>query len=348
MEYRVLEIDNPLFTADFISPLNHPVVKGRPFTGAIPILPVRRPSLHREYWPPGTHMGDLLGIHPLVLLPFFFAVLVAINIGAFAASRLLLPPPEITGLLENPEISAIPETVIAEISAPVEPSLSFEGLSPAFLREPESQIDPVMDAYRNPETRVWVTAFFERICGSHKIAQAILEAAERYSIPPSLAFALSWEESRFNFRAVNRKNRDESIDRGLFQLNNKSFPKLGEAEFFDPRLNAFYGMAHLRICIDMGGSEIAALAMYNAGTGRVRSGGTPYQTLNYTAKVISTRAKIDKVFQEEWTRSYQSPRQTDNKTLSEAPVKIAEAPGASTGVNGGFRLPFSLFLPSRH
>ncbi|MDR2747492.1 MAG: lytic transglycosylase domain-containing protein [Treponema sp.] len=286
-----------------------------------------------------------MGIHPVILLPFFFAILAAMNIGAFAASRFLFPPPDISGVSKDAaEILEISES--AGISVPAESSVPFEGLSSALLKEPEVQNDFVMDSYRNPETRDWVISFFERICGSARVAQAILEGADRYSISPSLAFALSWEESRFNSRAVSRKNRDDSLDRGLFQLNNKSFPKLGDAEFFDTRLNASYGMAHLRFCLDTGGSEIAALAMYNAGTGRVRSGGTPRQTLDYTARVLSARRKIDKAFQDEWIHCRTNPQPADSGNLPPEPAEIAKAPAVPKA--GGFPLPILLSPLCRH
>jgi hypothetical protein len=275
-------------------------------------------------------MGKVLGIHPWVLLPFFFAVLLAMNLGAFMASRFLFSPAEGPG-------ARIPEILESPEAGPAESPVLFEGLSSAFLREPEVQSDFVMDCYRNPETRAWATGFFERVCGSLKIAQAILEGAERYSISPSLAFALSWEESRFNFRAVSKKNRNDSVDRGLFQLNSMSFPKLGDAEFFDPRQNAFYGMAHLRVCLDIGGSEIAGLAMYNAGTGRVHTGGTPRQTLDYAARVLAARRKIDKTFLEEWARS-QNPPPSGGRLPAE-PAEIAAVPetpvpAPEAGANG--------------
>jgi hypothetical protein len=290
-----------------------------------------------------------LGIHPAVLLPFFFAVLAAVNLAALAASRFLFPPPASAEMPQAPAVPQIPGLPEGpEIPAPVKDSFLFkpEEFSSAFLGEPEIKNDLVMDFYRNPETREWVTGFFEQVCGSYKIAQVILEEAERYSIPPSLAFALSWEESRFNYRAVNRKNRDSSIDRGLFQLNNRSFPKLGEAEFFDPRLNAFYGMAHLRICLDMGGSEIIALAMYNAGTGRVYSNGTPRQTLDYAARILSSRRKIDKAFLEEWTR--QNPRE-EAAALPEEPAEAAVKAGEAVPAPEaeGFPPPFPLSPLSR-
>jgi soluble lytic murein transglycosylase-like protein len=178
-------------------------------------------------------------------------------------------------------------------------------ISPAFLREPESAADTVLETYADGASREWVISFFARLCGSAELAEIMLEEAARYAVSPSLAFALSWEESRYNCLAVNRQNRDGSVDRGLFQLNNGSFPKLSEQEFFSPRINTAYGMAHLRLCLDAGGSEVTALAMYNAGTGRVRSGGTPQQTLDYTARVLAARRKIDRIFLEEWTGARQ-------------------------------------------
>jgi hypothetical protein len=227
-------------------------------------------------------------MRPRLLLPFFCAMLVAVNLGALALARLFFAP-----LPELPE----PVLVAPESPAP------FEDLSPAFLWEPEIIDDVVMDTYLDTTSREWVTDFFARICGSWYVADVILKEAVQLSIPPSLAFALSWEESRYDFSAVNPSNRDGSVDRGLFQLNNNSFPKLSEGEFFDPQVNARYGMSHLRMCLDTAGSEVAALAMYNAGSGRVISGGTPRQTLDYVDRVLATRRKIDRVFREEWALS---------------------------------------------
>ncbi|WP_461249005.1 transglycosylase SLT domain-containing protein, partial [Treponema sp. R6D11] len=87
-----------------------------------------------------------------------------------------------------------------------------------------------------------------------------MQNADEYNVPAALAFALCWEESRFNPRAVGKPNRDGSIDRGLFQLNNRSFPELDTYMFFNVQHNARYGISHLRYCLDYGGSEVSALA----------------------------------------------------------------------------------------
>jgi len=148
--------------------------------------------------------------------------------------------------------------------------------------------------YRNKETRHMVEAFYGKTTGSLTIACYILENADRYDIPVSLAFSLCWAESKFNPKAVNRNH--GSVDRGLFQLNSQSFPHLTEKEFFDPKLNAQYGLRYLRNCLDIGGNEIVALAMYNAGRDRVVKQGAPVMTLEHISAIIEYREDLERDF----------------------------------------------------
>jgi hypothetical protein len=164
------------------------------------------------------------------------------------------------------------------------------------LQEGLERSDPILVAYRDPLFRDWVAAFFGDLTGSPELAAVVLANSEAFNISPSLAFALCWEESRYNPRAVNTKNRNQTIDRGLFQLNSASFPDLGEEDFFNPGVNARYGLAHLRWCLDNAGTEVAGLAMYNAGTGRVRSGGTPKNTLDYISRILRQQRIIEDLF----------------------------------------------------
>jgi hypothetical protein len=156
--------------------------------------------------------------------------------------------------------------------------------------------DSVLEYYRNFEYKEWVIDFFTAICSSREIAWAILDCSDEFDIPPALAFSLCWEESRFNPNAINRQNRDGSIDRGLFQLNNKSFPQLEITSFYGISSNVRYGVGHLRSCLNAGGTEVSALAMYNAGAGRVRSTGAPEVTLNYISRILENRRKIESSF----------------------------------------------------
>jgi hypothetical protein len=169
-----------------------------------------------------------------------------------------------------------------------------------ILMEPRGGADLILEAYKNEVSRPKVTAFFSAIANSEPIARAILDNAAAFNISPSLAFALCWEESRYHVRAVNRKNENNSVDRGLFQLNCCSFPQLKESDFFNPAVNAYYAMAHLSLCLESGGSDLAGLAMYNAGTGRVRKDGTPKRTLDYISRILQLRENMETLFEQEY------------------------------------------------
>ncbi|MCL1993362.1 MAG: lytic transglycosylase domain-containing protein [Spirochaetes bacterium] len=160
----------------------------------------------------------------------------------------------------------------------------------------EDACDFILEKYRDIEYREWVIHFFAEIARSTEIASVILENTDRFDVPPALAFALVWEESRFNPRAINRANRNGSIDRGLFQLNNRSFPQLEVNAFFNIETNAYLGVSYLRQSLDNAGYEIGALAMYNAGGSRVRYTGTPKVTLNYVHRILENRNRIEEAF----------------------------------------------------
>jgi len=169
--------------------------------------------------------------------------------------------------------------------------------------EARRQIDPVLTFYRGKNSQTEVIAFFTAITHSEEIARAILKQSDEYDLPPSLVTALVWEESRFDHLALN-KNKG-SVDRGLFQLNSKSFPKLKEADFFDIGENTRLGTAHLRWCLDLAGTEVSALAMYNAGTTRVSTGGTPKKTLDYASRILDFKNGLDGLFEQEFAIRWQ-------------------------------------------
>jgi hypothetical protein len=191
-----------------------------------------------------------------------------------------------------------PVSVVPPVSA-VEPLSSFAGEIPVVYTEKEDE-KTILDYYRDPLTRDGVTDYFAALCESREVASVILDNAEALDIPAALAFSLCWEESRYKPWAINRSNRDGSIDRGLFQLNNRSFPNIGEKDFYNPGINAWYGLRHLRWCLDSGGSVISALAMYNAGSGRVHSLGAPKNTLDYIHRVLERQEKTEMQFRREF------------------------------------------------
>jgi len=161
--------------------------------------------------------------------------------------------------------------------------------------------DIILTAYHDPELKDAVVSFFGELTGSLNVANAVLSNSAAFDIPPALAFALCWEESRYNPIAINR-NRNETIDRGLFQLNNRTFPDLTVSDFFDLDSNAQRGLSHLRWCLNNAGTEVAGLAMYNAGTTRVRSAGTPKNTLDYISRILKEQRRIEGLFLTEYPR----------------------------------------------
>lgn len=154
--------------------------------------------------------------------------------------------------------------------------------------------DPIAPYYRDPSTRESTLQFFASLTQSQTVARDILDSAAKFGVRPSLAFALALEESEFKVDAINKNG--DSVDRGLFQLNSKSYPKLAPQEFYDPGLNARYGIAHLKACLSQAGNEVAALAMYNAGNGRVERGATPKKTLNYVSRILAYEDNISSLF----------------------------------------------------
>ena len=84
-----------------------------------------------------------------------------------------------------------------------------------------------------------------------------------------------------------------------FTISIAGIDHIKEADFFDPSISSKYGMTHLKFCLNTAGNEVSALAMYNAGTGRVRSNKTPQSTLNYVGKIISYQKMLDQLFSEQ-------------------------------------------------
>jgi hypothetical protein len=160
--------------------------------------------------------------------------------------------------------------------------------------------DSILASYRDTYSRDKVVAFFGAITRSTELAVIVLLNAHIFDIPPSLAFALCWEESRYNPKAISGKNQNATIDRGLFQLNSNSFAQLTEADFFDPQINAYYGMSYLRWCIDLGGSHATGLAIYNAGRNRVLAGQIPDRTLKYVSRILEYQLQLEEHFRALW------------------------------------------------
>ncbi len=208
---------------------------------------------------------------------------------------------------ESPFPTSLPISYCDEKTEEEEIAMNFQNfISEASLKSvsENSKIDMGLTLYRQPMTKAAVEWFYTHITEDKDIANAILEQADAYNVPVSLAFALAHTESHYKADAIH-KNTNSTIDRGLFQLNNNSFPKLKEEDFFNPFVSAKYGVSHLRFCLDTAGNDVAALAMYNAGTTRVRSNKTPQTTLNYVGNIIGYQKTLEELFEQEVVAYYE-------------------------------------------
>ena len=163
-----------------------------------------------------------------------------------------------------------------------------------LLSDKPENLDSGLYLYRNQLTRPLVERFYTQVTADVEITDAILKAADINDISLPLAFSLAWAESSFQVRALNYNA--NSVDRGLYQLNSRTFPNLREEQFYNPQTNADHGLAHFRYCIEVGKNEVVALAMYNAGVNRVRRG-TPYSTLHYVDKILNNKNKLFESFE---------------------------------------------------
>jgi len=145
--------------------------------------------------------------------------------------------------------------------------------------------------FNSPNSRIFVVSYLHIQIGDPLVADALIVAADRHKIDPALVVAVAWQESRFQLNA-HGTNHNSSVDRGLMQLNSSTFKSLSVDDFFDPYINADYGTSYLRKTLEMSGNIVTALAMYNAGPGRVDRLGAPANTLNYIDRVIAYRNEL--------------------------------------------------------
>jgi soluble lytic murein transglycosylase-like protein len=151
--------------------------------------------------------------------------------------------------------------------------------------------DAVLNLYRSEHFRPVVLEFYSHLTASATVAQAILTACDDLGVAPSLAFALAWNESQFNPLATNYN--EASVDRGLFQLNSRTFPKLTKKAFFDPDTNAHLGLKYLKNVLDKLGTPAKALGYYNAGIGLLTDRPLPRSTQSYIVRILEDQKSMD-------------------------------------------------------
>lgn len=91
-----------------------------------------------------------------------------------------------------------------------------------------------------------------------------MEAAEKYNVPVSMLKAIAKTESNFNIYAVNDKNKNGTVDRGIMQINSIHLNEnLTAEDLFDPRINIMMGAKIYKMCFNKYKNELKALNCYN-------------------------------------------------------------------------------------
>jgi hypothetical protein len=152
--------------------------------------------------------------------------------------------------------------------------------------------DALLTLYRSDRLRPLVTDYYSHLTQDRSVAVAILETCDSLDIDPSLAFAIAWNESHFDPRAVSYNA--STIDRGLFQLNSATFSELDRKTVFDPKANAVHGLTFYKMAFDKLGTEEKALGYYNSGIGLISSRPYPRTTQAYIKKVMADRVQMDR------------------------------------------------------
>ena len=152
--------------------------------------------------------------------------------------------------------------------------------------------DALLVLYREDHLKSLVVDYYAHLTGNRPVTMAILEACDELDISPSLGFALAWNESRFDPRAV--RYNETTMDRGLFQLNSRTFARLDRKTLFDPRANALHGLTYYKKALDRLGTEEKALGYYNAGIGLLSDRALPRSTQAYVKKILADRDRMDK------------------------------------------------------
>ena len=135
--------------------------------------------------------------------------------------------------------------------------------------------------------------YYTGVIENENIAKLAIDYSEKEGIDTSLLVALMKTESNFNPNAINY-NYNGSVDRGLCQLNSKTFPNLSKKDFYDPETNIRIAASFLRWCLENSDYNLVrALAYYNAGWGNVTNENVGDLTLNYIQKITTYKKTFD-------------------------------------------------------
>jgi soluble lytic murein transglycosylase-like protein len=121
---------------------------------------------------------------------------------------------------------------------------------------------------------------------NEEIAEYVIKYSAINNLDPKLVLSLIKAESNFDPKAINY-NSNESIDRGLMQLNSSSFMEMSPKEFYDIETNISLGCEYLRWCLDKSDENlILGLTYYNNGYKKTKKSIVSERTLCYINKIL--------------------------------------------------------------
>lgn len=161
-----------------------------------------------------------------------------------------------------------------------------KGISPE-----EAATQSLTPVFEKPEDII--LHYYTELIEDEKIAELAIRYSQENHIETSLLVALMKTESNFNPQAMNY-NYNGSIDRGICQLNSRTFPHFKKADFYNAETNIKTASQFLRWCLDNSENNVVrALAYYNAGYGNVSNENVGEITLNYIQKITTYKKSYD-------------------------------------------------------
>jgi soluble lytic murein transglycosylase-like protein len=136
---------------------------------------------------------------------------------------------------------------------------------------------------------LYINLYGERF-GNEEAVKYIIEYSLEQGVPVNLSFSLALAESNFNNQTPPNKNKDGSIDYGIFRLNSKYYPNI--KKYSNLQNNIKEGISHLKKEYLKYGSYDLAIMTYNCGS-PTNIGAISIQHLN---NVLAFEKKLDEWF----------------------------------------------------
>lgn len=169
-----------------------------------------------------------------------------------------------------------PKVVIREV--PVDKIVIVEKIKPINVFITGTDINAIITVLKEkyPSEYEKVLAAYDFETRDREVTVAIITHSLSNAVPLNLSMGLAKRESGFDPFCVTQNA--TSTDRGVFQLNSKSFPKWKRADFFNVDKNCQFGIEYLKSLLENSDSQELALASYNAGSWTVQKRQIPYLT----------------------------------------------------------------------